>query len=1785
MESLADARCPREVAMQPLEDARASESAAEVLASLRRPRENLSPEEMEAYAAVKQRLGGLDRRRVAERILRQIDASQLSELRRDFYVLENRVAIDEFVLLMLRRMKSLSTREAADLRARSSEASEFAASRPQLPARAEATTFAAARSARRGGTTEDSDVLGSSARKVEPSMGRGGSVMRTNAEIEKGVVFETVAGGCNLLGAGVRASLRARASLRHVVFFGNRLSLCVSGAAAPQRPPHAESPRVDAAVKRPSREFSSEAKRQERSLLSDLEDALRDDELEDRPFAEGARDRSKDELPWLLKPDLPLLIDAFAAIDTEGAGVLTWEAFANALVDRGALQDGSAEKAEDADQYQFVGSTTLTDSRDRIEKLVYIDEVDRLFCLYCKAKTFSVVEPLQGSLDVTVAVPSGPLTDLCYIPSFGHLASAGADRSIRLWTTAAAPCRERVVCEAQPTCLGYLPKAEALLSGSGDGGVSIWDLQTMSLKGSRKRHSGFVNAVLALPQADSLFASASSDASILLWNAERLRPVRALEGHHKGVLSLAFSADYSCLLSAGLDKDAFVWSPCNFSKPISRLQGHPYALCGIAVIPNSPQVLTADASGALRLWDVRNFRCLQTFGSRMSSYGEMSSFCVMPRHRRLATGSTYLDFYEMKPVQRRTSLAAKTGGCADALFSAETDSILTTGKDKIHAWSAETGDSGTVLCASEREITAVSLDVGARRLYVGDSSGCVRSFNALTGAFLRAFAKHPCDVCHVCVWRTSTNFLSVSSDGLVLLQEQVGAGERANATSPDALGSAVADPRASESSLSSAGSSLVRYRAHLGSEGVHAIAVAGALEVVACAAGWKIQILCLKTLRKETSLKGLAGAARALDFFEPLNLLAAGDESGAISLWQPRTRQAPYLDWSCVYCWENLPQFDRLLLPPSASSTPTAQPPRGRSHAHSPPGALDTLGKEFAEIALAPGLSAADWRAAWSAHRLRHESESCAARDEDRHASVAEAANTKQAFDAAAGRGLSGSVGAWASAATRLQTRSSSSLSQSSLNSSVRPCDAREAIASPSAAEMRSRSRAAQDAAYRDSVRGGAAQHVTGAALAAGACVEAPQRAARQSNGRLESLTFTYRRKLRLDESDAIISPTAVNCLKFNAVEPHKLQVFTADEKGCLRCWSLLPLLGTSRLALPCASAVFSRSWSPPLLASALSRRSAPSLPDEAARRGAFRARLRQRGLKQAADVVGLQIQNWKHALLLREAATPVSSAPASSAASSARTIDSEVLRPRERGAEDGDDAEPPGREARQEEDECCSRRNDGAREASPAEEAKTPRGQSAAGRAKACEDAREASVAREKTNPTFITQLAHAGKLLRSEREGGDAATAKDGSRKEECGENARHAGRRKPRALPSRDDGKQKAASSEVGLLWERQAHADAILSMSVYASASLRGGPWLASARSAEEGETRGDGATFCGGARVSPPPAAAPAAVGCGAVPEPQSPSAAAGRGASSAEGDFDETAWLLTVGSDRLVKTWRDDGAALGKLSNDSSRFWTDLGHGQARWKLRLEQARDLLLVLAQRAQPEPSSPAASSLLLALSAARGFEAQGRTLGSGVAPSLGSLPESPHSARGASRLCPRPPPSLSPWPSRHPRTAARSQAGGDTPPRSEASARVGGSRERGGCRRREPEGPVRADKETQAERRRGEGDPDAQRPRPPRARSLSPTRSEEEGCGRLRGASPRSEEPSRWGTRSRATRGEGLATLAALRAMQRHFKRFLPPRNHPLSDEEMDAAKKFEECLLNASQRAELRSSLI
>jgi WD40 repeat protein len=162
----------------------------------------------------------------------------------------------------------------------------------------------------------------------------------------------------------------------------------------------------------------------------------------------------------------------------------------------------------------------------------------------------------------------------------------------------------------------YMPKNRLLYSGATTGDIFSWKIKERKIYDTLTGHTDMVMSLVTLPKLNYL-ASASLDKTVSIWDAYTNQQLLKLYGHKKGVLDIDYSSNYRLLVSAGFEHDAYVWSPFVHTL-VYRLKGHHHSLVGCQAIKDTPEIITADTSGVLKLWDIRNFQCVQSFDANLS---------------------------------------------------------------------------------------------------------------------------------------------------------------------------------------------------------------------------------------------------------------------------------------------------------------------------------------------------------------------------------------------------------------------------------------------------------------------------------------------------------------------------------------------------------------------------------------------------------------------------------------------------------------------------------------------------------------------------------------------------------------------------------------------------------------------------------------------------------------------------------------------------------------------------------------------------------------------------------------------------------------------------------------------------------------------------------------------------------------------------------------------------------------------------------------------------------------
>ncbi|GJN26573.1 hypothetical protein PR202_gb14514 [Eleusine coracana subsp. coracana] len=185
------------------------------------------------------------------------------------------------------------------------------------------------------------------------------------------------------------------------------------------------------------------------------------------------------------------------------------------------------------------------------------------------------------------------------------------------------------------TALALSPDSRHLFAAGHSRLVRVWDIASRACIRSWKGHDGPIMAMachasgglLATAGADKKLFSGSEDGTVRVWNLESKKCVAVLKEHFSTITSLALSEDGQTLLSAGRDKVVNVWDMRKYSskKTIPTYEmieavsfigsGNEFLTC-LGVEPaninekTDGYFLTVGERGVIRIWNLESAVCI-----------------------------------------------------------------------------------------------------------------------------------------------------------------------------------------------------------------------------------------------------------------------------------------------------------------------------------------------------------------------------------------------------------------------------------------------------------------------------------------------------------------------------------------------------------------------------------------------------------------------------------------------------------------------------------------------------------------------------------------------------------------------------------------------------------------------------------------------------------------------------------------------------------------------------------------------------------------------------------------------------------------------------------------------------------------------------------------------------------------------------------------------------------------------------------------------------------------------
>jgi WD40 repeat protein/transcriptional regulator with XRE-family HTH domain len=281
--------------------------------------------------------------------------------------------------------------------------------------------------------------------------------------------------------------------------------------------------------------------------------------------------------------------------------------------------------------------------------------------------------------------------------------------------------------------LALSPDEHTLASGSEDGSVKLWDVETGALLWSRWHAQGTWSLAFS-PDGKLLASVGVNTTTVQFWNPKQGTILEELS-HPSSVISLAWSPDGHLLASGDFAGTIRLWaiSPSGRASCVQTFAGHRIWVRGLAFAPGGSVLVSASWDGTIKLWQVESGRYLQT----LSGYTDRVR-CVAwsPDGGTLASGSFdhTIRLWDGKLGTLRAVLHGHSGDVYSLAFTPDSRHLLSGSDDgTIRLWEVERAQCVRMMQGSATSLYDLDWNPDGTQLVTGGTDTLVTIWDVAGG--------------------------------------------------------------------------------------------------------------------------------------------------------------------------------------------------------------------------------------------------------------------------------------------------------------------------------------------------------------------------------------------------------------------------------------------------------------------------------------------------------------------------------------------------------------------------------------------------------------------------------------------------------------------------------------------------------------------------------------------------------------------------------------------------------------------------------------------------------------------------------------------------------------------------------------------------------------------------------------------------------------------------------------------------------------------------------------------
>ena len=302
-----------------------------------------------------------------------------------------------------------------------------------------------------------------------------------------------------------------------------------------------------------------------------------------------------------------------------------------------------------------------------------------------------------------------------------------------------------------------------IVSGSNDGTVVVWDLQTGARLHELTGHQDWVNSV-ALSGDGRYIVSGSDDRTVAVWDLQTGARLHQLTGHQGRVRSVALSGDGRHIVSGSSDKTVAVWDLQTGAR-LHQLTGHQDWVNSVALSGDGRHIVSGSSDKTVAVWDLQTGARLHQLTGHQDW---VNSVALSGDGRHIVSGSDdrTVAVWDLQTGARLHELTGHQGRVRSVALSGDGRHIVSGSSDKtVAVWDLQTGARLHELTGHQGRVRSVALSGDGRHIVSGSSDKTVAVWDLQTGARLHQLTGH----------QDWVNSVALSSDGRYIVS---GSGDR-----------------------------------------------------------------------------------------------------------------------------------------------------------------------------------------------------------------------------------------------------------------------------------------------------------------------------------------------------------------------------------------------------------------------------------------------------------------------------------------------------------------------------------------------------------------------------------------------------------------------------------------------------------------------------------------------------------------------------------------------------------------------------------------------------------------------------------------------------------------------------------------------------------------------------------------------------------------------------------------------------------------------------------------------